>query len=256
MLGVMASLAHQIDLLDCELRRLAKCDRAAQGAAADLRDRADPACTILAEIGDAKRFRRARQVVRAAGLDPVVKDSADKQRRGQLAKQGAPCLRWALVEAAQHACRHTSPDHELYRRQRGHAGANPATLSVARKIAKRAFHVLRALETQASLIAPMTEGTPTSRRTAAAARSVSTGDHQITPIGNEPPHRQPRSPPAPHRERRYRYGPTRELTTMQGAAACEGAPLHIGLRRTGSSRAAIRSTRRGGCVRKLSPYDT
>ena len=79
---------------------------------------------------------------------PVVRDSADKQRRGQLAKQGAPCLRWALVEAAQHACRKNSPDHELYLRARGHAGANPATLTVARKIGKRAFHVLRELEAQ------------------------------------------------------------------------------------------------------------
>ena len=104
------------------------------------------AATILAELGDAKRFRRSRQVVRVAGLDPVVRDSADTQRRGHLAKQGAPCLRWALVEAAQHACRKNSPDHELYVRARGHAGANPATLTIARKIGKRAFHVLRELE--------------------------------------------------------------------------------------------------------------
>lgn len=147
MLAVMATLAHQLDLIDCELRRLAKSDerlRALQGIFG-----IGPilACTILAEIGDAKRFRRARQVVRAAGLDPVVRDSADKQRRGQLAKQGAPCLRWALVEAAQHARRKRSPDHELFLRRRGHDGANPATLTVARKIGKRAFHVLRELET-------------------------------------------------------------------------------------------------------------
>ena len=142
----MATISHEIDLIDCGLRRQAKIDprlRALQqiyGIGPIL------ACTILAEIGDATRFRRARQVVRAAGLDPVVRESADKRRRGHLAKQGAPCLRWALVEAAQHACRPNSPDHELYRRHRGHAGANPATLSVARKIGKRAFHVLRDLE--------------------------------------------------------------------------------------------------------------
>ena len=146
MLAVMATISHQIDLIDCGLRRDAKTDprlRALQhiyGIGPIL------ACTILAEIGDATRFRRARQVVRAAGLDPVVRESADKRRRGHLAKQGAPNLRWALVEAAQHAHRRTSPDHELYRRHDGHAGANPATLSIARKIAKRAFHVLRDLE--------------------------------------------------------------------------------------------------------------
>jgi transposase len=100
MLGVMASLAHQIDLLDCELRRLAKNDERLKALQRIFGIGPILACTILAEIGDAKRFRRARQVIRAAGLDPVVKDSADKQRRGQLAKQGPPCLRWALVEAA------------------------------------------------------------------------------------------------------------------------------------------------------------
>jgi transposase len=81
--------------------------------------------------------------------DPVVRDSANKQRRGRLPKQGSPHLRW-LVEAAQHACRQTSPDHQLYRRQRGHAGANPTTLTIAHKIAKRALHILRELEASAA----------------------------------------------------------------------------------------------------------
>ena len=150
MLTVMGSLAQQIGMIDCELRRMAKTDDRLKALQKIFGVGPILAATILAEIGDAKRFRRARQVVRAAGLDPVVRDSADKERRGQLAKQGAPCLRWALVEAAQHACRRSSPDHELYVRARGHAGANPATLTVARKIGKRAFHTLRALETQAA----------------------------------------------------------------------------------------------------------
>jgi transposase len=96
MLAVMASLAHQIDLIDCALRRLAKRDARLQALQTIFGVGPILACTILAEIGDAKRFRRARQIVRAAGLDPVVKDSADKQRRGHLAKQGAPHLRWAF----------------------------------------------------------------------------------------------------------------------------------------------------------------
>jgi transposase len=62
MLTVMATISHEIDLIDCGLRRLAKIDprlRALQqiyGIGPIL------ACTILAEIGDAKRFRRAGQV--------------------------------------------------------------------------------------------------------------------------------------------------------------------------------------------------
>jgi transposase len=150
MLTVMATISHEVDLIDCGLRRLAKTDRRLRALQQIYGIGPILACTILAEIGDAKRFRRARQVVRAAGLDPVVRESADKRRRGHLAKQGAPNLRWALVEAAQHACRQSSPDHQLYRRHHGHASANPATLSIARKIGKRAFHVLRALEPTAA----------------------------------------------------------------------------------------------------------
>jgi transposase len=60
------------------------------------------ACHLLAELGEAARFRRARQAVRAAGLDPVVDESGETRRRGRLAKHGSPVLRWALVEAAQH----------------------------------------------------------------------------------------------------------------------------------------------------------
>jgi hypothetical protein len=57
-------------------------------------------------------------------------------------------LRWALVEAAARLPPKES-DHELYLRARGHAGANPATLTVARKI-KRAYHSQRELETTAA----------------------------------------------------------------------------------------------------------
>src|SRR5437773_11558213 len=72
------------------------------------------ACHLLTELGEAARFRRAREAVRAAGLDPVVDESGETRRRGRLAEHGAPVLRWALVEAAQHAQRANSPDHALH----------------------------------------------------------------------------------------------------------------------------------------------
>src|SRR3954468_19199176 len=70
MLGVMPTLAQQIDLLDCELRRLANADERLKALQRIFGIGPILACTTLAEIGDATRFRRARQVVRAAGLDP------------------------------------------------------------------------------------------------------------------------------------------------------------------------------------------
>jgi transposase len=104
------------------------------------------ASILVAEIGDVRRFRRAAQIVRLAGLDPVVSESADSRRRGHLAKAGSPHLRWALVEAAIHARRVGHLDYELHRRVAQRAGATPARLTAARKIGRRAFHVLRELE--------------------------------------------------------------------------------------------------------------
>jgi transposase len=66
MLTVMAALDHQIYLIDCELRRLAKSDERLRALQRIFGIGPILAATILAEIGDAKRFRRARQVIRAS----------------------------------------------------------------------------------------------------------------------------------------------------------------------------------------------
>jgi transposase len=105
------------------------------------------ACHLLAEIGDARRFRRARQIVRLSGLDPVVLESGESKRRGRLSKQGSPQLRWALLQAAQQTARRpSSPNWELYSSVRQRAGVQRAALTTARKIARQAYHVLDALE--------------------------------------------------------------------------------------------------------------
>src|SRR5215217_5335926 len=114
MLAIIRALDHQIELLDRELRQLARSDPRLQALCAIFGVGPVLAAHILAELGDVTRFRRARQVVRLSGLDPVVSESADVRRRGRLSKQGSPELRWALTEAAHHACQPRSPDHDLY----------------------------------------------------------------------------------------------------------------------------------------------
>ena len=101
------------------------------------------ACHLLAEIGDARRFHRARQLVRLSGLDPVVLESGDSKRRGRLSKQGSPQLRWALMQAAQQTARRpASPDWQLYRSVSERVGAQT----------RRAHH--RAQDRQARLPRP------------------------------------------------------------------------------------------------------
>src|SRR5262249_18047728 len=64
------------------------------------------AYTIAAEIGDSTRFPTPRKLTGYSGLCPRVYQSGDRDLRGQLSKQGPRYLRWALVEAATHACTH------------------------------------------------------------------------------------------------------------------------------------------------------
>jgi transposase len=146
MLSVMAALQEQLERLESELRRFARSDRRCQALETIFGVGPILACHLLAEIGDARRFRRARQIVRASGLDPSVEESADSKRRGRLSKQGSPHLRWALVEAANHSHRRGSPDHALYTSAKNRCGSGRARLTVARKIARRAHHVLAVAE--------------------------------------------------------------------------------------------------------------
>ena len=68
------------------------------------------AVTILAELGDARRFQNSRDVVRYAGMDITVYQSDAHRAPGHLSRQGPPALRWALYEAAQRARFPASPD--------------------------------------------------------------------------------------------------------------------------------------------------
>jgi transposase len=105
---------------------------------------------IWAELGDCRRFSNADQAVRFAGLDISVWSSDSKRSPGRLARQGSPELRWALFEAAKCAARSTSPDHAYYVALRDRLNAKQATLTIARKLARRCYHTLRELPDQLS----------------------------------------------------------------------------------------------------------
>jgi transposase len=107
------------------------------------------AVTILAELGDARRFSSSRDAVRYAGLDITVHQSDRRRAPGHLSRQGPPALRWALYEAAQLSRRAGSPDHAYYEQAAARLGGNRACLAVARKLLKRSYHTLRELGDEA-----------------------------------------------------------------------------------------------------------
>jgi transposase len=147
---MISVIAEQMTEIDHELRLLARDDKRLLALQTIYGVGPVLACHLLAEIGDARRFQRARQIVRLSGLDPVVLESGESKHRGRLSKQGSPHLRWALLQAAQQTARRpSSPDWELYSSVKERAGVQRAALTTARKIARRAHHVLATLENTA-----------------------------------------------------------------------------------------------------------
>jgi transposase len=101
--------------------------------------------TIAAEIGDITRFPSPTKLTGYTGLCPKVRQSGSMDRRGPRAKTGPRYLRWALMEAATHACR-----HPVYRDRYQHTktrlgrqrGARVAQIETARRLAEAIWHML------------------------------------------------------------------------------------------------------------------
>jgi transposase len=107
------------------------------------------ATAILAELGDCRRFSSSDDAVRHAGLDITVYQSDEKRAPGHLSHQGPAVLRWALYEAAVSAARASSRDRNYYLQVAAPLDHNRACLSMARKLCRRAYHILRDLGDQA-----------------------------------------------------------------------------------------------------------
>jgi transposase len=151
-LSVIDALEVQIVPLDKELRAFARRQPGCKALMTQFGVAELIAVTILAELGDARRFSSSRDAVRFAGLDITVHQSDQRRAPGHLSRQGPPALRWALFEASMCAARKQSPDYEYYSQAAERLGSNRARLSVARKILKRSFHLLREVGEEA--IAP------------------------------------------------------------------------------------------------------
>jgi transposase len=104
------------------------------------------AVAVWSELGDCRRFSRSDQAVRHTGLDVSV-DASDRRRAGgYLSRQGPETLRWGLYEAAKNSSHHRSPDHAYYTQVKKRHGSKIAAISVARKLTRRCYHILREID--------------------------------------------------------------------------------------------------------------
>lgn len=92
------------------------------------------AATVIAEVGDFRRFTHRKAIGRFAGLNPRVFASGGKQRIGHIAKTGSPQLRWILQQAAWTAIRTDDEMRRVFLRIAKRSGRKAAAVAGARKL--------------------------------------------------------------------------------------------------------------------------
>jgi transposase len=153
-LHIIDSIDQRLTPFDRELRQIARKQPGCRRLIDEIFGVGElTAVTIVAELGDVRRFQNSRDVVRYGGMDITVHQSDTRRSPGHLSRQGPPALRWALYEAAQRARFPASPDRPYYEQLAARIGGNRACLALARKLLKRSYHLLKDLGDQA--IAPV-----------------------------------------------------------------------------------------------------
>ena len=153
-LGMIDTLEREITAIERSLRRVARRQVGCQALMTQFGVGELIALTMVTELGDVTRMSSSRKAVRFAGIDIGVHRSDQTARVGKLTRQGSSPLRWALYEAAQSATRPRSPDYADYHALKARGLTHTrASLTIARKIARRSYHLLHNLSPAA--IAPI-----------------------------------------------------------------------------------------------------
>lgn len=98
--------------------------------------------TILAELGEYRRFRSRGQIAAYVGLVPMSRRSARTARYGRLSKRGSPELRRVLTQVALGVSRQVPRYRWLYERIKQEKCANIAKSAVARRLIEDAWTLL------------------------------------------------------------------------------------------------------------------
>jgi hypothetical protein len=185
-LFMISTLERQIHEIERGLRKIARRQPGRQALMTQFGVGELIALTFLAELGDATRMSSSRKAIRFAGLDIGVHRSDHTARVGKLTRQRSSPSRWAPYEAAQSATRPRSPDHAHYHALRASGMTHTrASLTIARKIARRSYHPLNNLGPDAPA--------PVTTRHGPRAPASPPHSHRYGPSGQLP--QLPRHPP-------------------------------------------------------------
>jgi transposase len=100
--------------------------------------------TIRSEIGAIERFAHGKYLASYAGLVPMVRASGGHVRTGGITREGSPWLRWALVEAANHAIKRRDRVGRWARRLTVRKGMPKARIALARVLCDEIVQVWKA----------------------------------------------------------------------------------------------------------------
>ncbi|MCA1700010.1 MAG: IS110 family transposase [Actinobacteria bacterium] len=101
------------------------------------------ATTLVAVIGDVRRFSTSRHLVGYLGLHPTIRQSGNSPgRHGRVSKEGSAAARHVLVEAAWSSAKSPGPLRAFAQRTAARRGRHVATVAVARKLAVLAWTLL------------------------------------------------------------------------------------------------------------------
>ncbi len=145
-LDMLTAVEARMEVLRMQLRYAARHLTGAKVLAAQLYGVGPiTALALTCWLAGAGRFSSSRKAVRFTGLDVTVWSSDRKGPPGRLSRQGPPVLRWAVYEAGKTHARASAPDHAYYAAVRDRKNSKRAALSEARKIVRRACHILTEL---------------------------------------------------------------------------------------------------------------
>jgi len=101
------------------------------------------ATTIVAEIGDVRRFNSPKALCNWAGLTPRIRSSAGITRHGHISKEGSPFLRTAMTQATMIASRISPRWRLVYENLSKRCGKKGARVAVARRLLTVAYYMLK-----------------------------------------------------------------------------------------------------------------
>jgi transposase len=149
-LDALLNLYHHVDgqvrELNAQLEELARSERYAARVAALTRIPGIgvlTAITILLELQDVERFRRAEELSSYLGLTPVQHSSGEKTRLGRITHCGNATVRTRLVQSAWVQIRFDPTARATYERIKAHSGSGKkAITAVARRLGLRVRRAL------------------------------------------------------------------------------------------------------------------